>query len=367
MSFYDESLGYTPEFIEEVLQETTSSGILRILAKDSLNPADFLALLSPKAEEYLERIAQRAHQLSVQHFGRTILLYTPLYLSDYCMNHCTYCGFNVTNLFCRKQLSLEEVEQEARSIAASGIRHILILTGETPDIAGLSYLTDCVTVLKQYFSSISIEVYAMDVEDYARLSRSGVEGMTLYQETYNPKRYQQLHLKGPKKDYRYRLDAPERACRGGMSSVNVGALLGLDDWRRDGFFSGLHAYYLQKRYPGVDVSLSLPRLRPTMGVCEEGNVVSDRNLVQFITAFRLFMPRAGIPLSTRESAAFRDKTIRLGVTKMSAGVQTAVGGHINSQENSGQFEVSDTRSVEEMSNAILRLGYQPVYKDWEPL
>lgn len=368
MSFYDEYLRYTPEFIEDVLQKVTTADILKIIAKDRLLPTDFLALLSPKAEEHLERIAQKAHQLSVRHFGRTILLYTPVYLSDYCTNQCTYCGFNVTNAFTRKQLSLEEVEEEARSIAASGIQHILILTGDAHKIAGLSYIKNCVAILKKYFSSIAIEVYAMDAGEYAQLAESGVESMTLYQETYNPVLYDQLHIKGPKKNYQYRLDAPERACRGGMRSVNVGALLGLDDdWRRDGFLAGLHAYYLQEQYPSVEISLSLPRIRPTMGVCEKGNMVSDKNMVQLMTAFRLFMPRAGMPLSTRESAVFRDHAIRLGITKMSAGVQTAVGGHINSQENSGQFAVSDTRSVQEMSDAISKLGYQPVFKDWEPL
>jgi 2-iminoacetate synthase len=367
MSFYNEYLRYPAEEIEDVFKNTTSEEIIKILKKDKLTVRDFLALLSPKAEEHLELMAQKAYQLTVQHFGRTILLYTPIYLSDYCTNQCTYCGFNVTNHFTRKQLTLEEVEKEAQNIAASGIQHILILTGEAANIAGICYMKQCVAILKRYFSSIGIEVYAMEEEEYAQLAEAGVESMTLYQETYNPILYQQLHVKGPKKDYRYRLDAPERACLAGMRSVNVGALLGLDEWRRDGFFTGLHANYLQNKYPGIEVSISLPRIRPTMGNCETGDAVNDRNMVQFMTALRLFMPRAGIPLSTRESAAFRNHAIKLGITKMSAGVQTAVGGHIDSQENSGQFVVSDTRNVKEMSAAILQLGYQPVYKDWQAI
>jgi 2-iminoacetate synthase len=367
MSFYNEYLRYPAEDIEEVFRNTTSEDIIKILQKDRLTARNFLALLSPKAEEHLELMAQKAYQLTVQHFGRTILLYTPIYLSDYCTNQCTYCGFNVTNHFTRKQLTLEEVEKEAQNIAASGIQHILILTGEAANIAGICYMKQCVAILKRYFSSIGIEVYAMEEEEYAQLAEAGVESMTLYQETYNPILYQQLHVKGPKKDYRYRLDAPERACLAGMRSVNVGALLGLDEWRRDGFFTGLHANYLQNKYPGIEVSISLPRIRPTMGNCETGDAVNDRNMVQFMTALRLFMPRAGIPLSTRESVAFRNHAIKLGITKMSAGVQTAVGGHIDSQENSGQFVVSDTRNVKEMSAAILQLGYQPVYKDWQAI
>ncbi|SFM32380.1 2-iminoacetate synthase ThiH [Pelosinus propionicus] len=367
MSFYDEYLQYSDAGMEAVFQYTTSTDIERIIGKDRLTPKDFLALLSPKAEKYLEEMAQKANQLTVQNFGRVILLYTPMYLSDYCTNKCTYCGFNVTNAFTRKQLTMEEVEKEAQMVAATGIQHILILTGDAPAIAGVPYMKECVTILKRYFSSIAIEVYAMKEEEYAQLMEAGVESMTMYQETYNPLLYDRLHVKGPKKDYRYRLDAPERACRAGMRAVNIGALLGLDDWRRDGFFTGLHAHYLQSKYPGVEVSISLPRIRPTMGNCETGNSVNDTSIVQFMTAFRLFMPRAGMPLSTRENAEFRNHAIKLGITKMSAGVQTAVGGHIDSQENPGQFAVSDTRNVKEMSDAILHLGYQPVFKDWQAI
>lgn len=367
MSFYDECSNYTKEDINLVLCNTTSDEIVKIIGKERLSVMDFLGLLSPAAEEHLESMAQKAHKLTVQNFGRVILLFTPMYLSDYCSNKCIYCGFNISNTFTRKKLTLEEVEKEAQNIAASGIKNILILTGEAPKIAGISYLADCVQILKKYFTSIAIEVYAMEIHEYEFLVDAGVESMTMFQETYNAPIYDKLHLAGPKKDYQYRLEAPERACQAGMRSVNIGALLGLDDWRKDGFFTGLHANYLQNKYSDREISISLPRIRPTMGTCETGVAVNDKYLVQFMVALRLFMPRVGITLSTRENAKFRDHAIRLGVTKMSAGVNTAVGGHIESQENSGQFEISDDRTVAEMYEDILKLGYQPVFKDWQAI
>jgi len=367
MSFYNEYLRYTATEIDAVLENTTADQVLQIVGKERLTVMDFLALLSPVAQEHLEIMAQKAHALTVRQFGRVIVLYTPMYLSDYCSNHCTYCGFNITNVFTRKQLTLEEVEREAEQIAASGLKHILILTGEAPKIASVSYMKDCVEILKKYFSSIAIEVYALETAEYEELVAAGVESMTIYQETYNTDIYDTLHVSGPKKDYRYRLDAPERACQAGMRAVNVGALLGLDNWRKDGFFTGLHANYLQNQYPHMEVSISLPRIRPTMGNCEPGVTVDDKNMVQMMTALRLFMPRAGITLSTRETSEFRNHAIKLGVTKMSAGVNTAVGGHIETQENSGQFAISDERNVAEMWKAILALGYQPVFKDWQAI
>jgi len=367
MSFYDEYVTYSASEMEAVLQNTTTEQVVRILGKDRVSVLDFLALLSPAAEEHLEIMAQKAYRLTVQNFGRVILLFTPIYLSDYCTNQCVYCGFNITNTFTRKQLTLEEVEKEAQSIAATGLKHILFLTGDAAKIAGVPYMIECTKILKKYFTSIAIEVYAMDVEEYAALIEAGVESMTMFQETYNPAIYDTLHLAGPKKNYRYRLDAPERACQAGMRSVNLGALLGLDDWRKDAFFTGLHAHYLQNKYSDVDLSISLPRIRPTMGTCETGTPVSDKNMVQYMTALRLFIPRVGITLSTRENPEFRSHAIRLGVTKMSAGVNTAVGGHTQTQENSGQFAVSDDRTVAQMCEAILELGYQPVFKDWQAL
>ena len=367
MSFYDEYTRYSEAAVDGVLNNTTSEQVVKIIGKDRLTAMDFLALLSPAAAQHLEVMAQRAHQLTVQQFGRVIFLFTPIYLSDYCTNKCVYCGFNITNTFTRKKLTLEEVEKEAQSIAASGLKHILLLTGDAPKIAGIEYMKECIQILKKYFSAVAIEVYAMNKSEYEELIDAGVDSMTMFQETYNPLIYDQLHLAGPKKDYRFRLDAPERACQAGIRSVNLGALLGLDQWRRDAFFTGLHADYLQQKYSDVEMSISLPRIRPTMGKCETGLSVNDKQMVQYMTALRLFIPRVGITISTRENAEFRNNIIKLGVTKMSAGVNTAVGGHIESQENSGQFEISDNRTVAQMCEAILRLGYQPVFKDWQAI
>jgi 2-iminoacetate synthase len=262
---------------------------------------------------------------------------------------------------------LDEVEAEAKVIASSGLKHILILTGDARKIASIDYLKDCIRILSRFFSSISIEIYALETSEYAELIEAGIDALTIYQETYNSDLYQKLHIKGPKADYRFRLDAPERACIAGIRSVNIGALLGLDDWRMDAFFTGIHAYYLQRFFPEVEVSTSLPRMRPHAGDFQPNNIISDKNLVQFMTAFRLFMPRAGITISTRESEGFRNNILRLGVTKMSAGSSTIVGGHTTSKNDTGQFDICDHRTVAEMRELIMSQGYQPVFKDWQPI
>jgi 2-iminoacetate synthase len=341
--------------------------LLRLLQQISLSPTDFHRLLSEAAVPSLEEMAQRAHQLTVQHFGRTIQLYTPLYLSNFCDNQCVYCGFNQTNEIPRRQLTLSEVEREAEAIAAMGLKHILILTGDSRRKAGIGYLKDCVQILTRYFTSIGIEIYALDTDEYEELIQAGVDSLTIYQETYNETLYRELHPKGPKRDYRYRLDAPERACRAGIRSVNIGALLGLDRWRPESFMMGLHADYLQRKFPEVEIGVSLPRIRPHAGSFSPGHPVSDKSMVQILLALRLFIPRAGVALSTRENATLRDNLIRLGITKMSAGSSTKVGGHTLSEEETGQFDICDHRTVDEMTSQIARLGYQPVFKDWQPL
>ena len=374
MSFYNEYIKYRDLDFNGVFNNITGKQIKRILNKDRISAEDFLALLSPAAEKHLEEMAQKSHWITVKNFGRTILLYTPMYLSNYCNNQCKYCGFNALNKIPRRQLSFEEVETEAQAIASTGLKHILILTGGARQIATIEYIKRCVEILKKYFSSISIEIYALSFEEYRQLIDVGVDGLTIYQETYNRKIYDEMHVKGPKKDYMFRLDAPERACRASIRSVNIGALLGLDDWRREAFFTGLHANYLQNKYTDVEVSISLPRIRPHEGDFKPNYIVTDKNMVQMILAYRLFLHRVGITISTRESSAFREKIIRLGVTKMSAGSSTAVGGHIQSKNNdevnqnlSEQFKICDNRSVEEMKKVISSLGYQPVLKDWDLL
>jgi len=367
MSFYEEYLKFKELPFESSWGLLDNRKIETILRKERINFNDFLALLSPVAEEHLEEMAQKARRLTVQNFGRTIILYTPMYLSNYCINRCLYCGFNVDNRLTRRQLTLEEVEREAQVISATGLKHILILTGEAPKKASLEYLQDCVQILKKYFTSIAIEIYPLAEAEYSQLIAAGVDGLTIYQETYQEDVYDSLHLSGPKKDYRFRLDAPERACRAAMRSVNIGALLGLADWRKEAFFTGLHADYLQNKYLDTEVSISLPRIRPHLGGFQPVSPVSDKNLVQIMLAFRLFMPRVGIAVSTRERAEFRDNVMALGVTKMSAGSTTSVGGHSSPKDDTGQFEISDQRDVEEMREAIFKLGYQPVFKDWQAI
>lgn len=365
MSFYNRYLEYRDFDFDSFFECVTDEDIKRIINKTRLTQLDYLALLSPTAERYLEEIAQKAHRATLQYFGKTILLYTPLYLSNYCTNQCLYCGFNTRNSIHRKQLTLEEVSVEGEKIAQTGLKHILILTGDAKNKATPQYIQECIKVLKKYFESISIEVYAMEQEEYVRLVDAGVDGITLYQETYNEEIYDAVHLKGPKKDYRYRLDAPERACKASIRTVNIGALLGLDNWRREAFFTGLHAYYLQNRYTDIEVSISFPRLRPHAGSFQTEHRISDRNMVQMMVAFRLYMPRVGMTISTRESAQFRDNIIRLGVTKMSAGSTTVVGGHTQKDRSTGQFDISDERNVAQMRETLLQLGYQPVFKDWQ--
>ncbi|OAT81677.1 2-iminoacetate synthase ThiH [Desulfotomaculum copahuensis] len=368
MSFYEEVYSSYKQFdCQRFFDRLTDPEIRRIIAKDRLTGLDYLALLSPRAENFLEEMALKAHRLTVQQFGRVIFLFTPLYVANYCVNHCLYCGFQAHNRLERKKLSPAEVEAEAGVIAASGLKHILILTGESRRESPVSYMQECVEVLKKYFTSISIEVYPLEEEEYAALIAAGVDGLTIYQETYNEEAYAELHPAGPKRNYRFRLDAPERGCRAGMRAVNLGALLGLHEWRSEAFFTGLHADYLQNKYPAVEVSISPPRMRPQLGGFQPRVDVSDKNLVQYILAFRLFMPRGGITVSTRERAELRDRLVKLGVTKMSAGSCTAVGGRTAADGATGQFDISDERGVTEMTGMIYSQGYQPVFKDWQML
>ncbi|MCL6589973.1 MAG: 2-iminoacetate synthase ThiH [Firmicutes bacterium] len=341
--------------------------IERILGKGGLAPSDLAALLSPGASSYLEEMAQQANRITLQYFGRTILLYTPLYLGNYCVNGCVYCGFGAGKRLERRKLSLAEVEREAEAIAASGLKHLLILTGESREHTPVSYLKDCVRILRRYFPSVSIEVYPLEMAEYRELVEAGVDGITIYQEVYDEEVYRTLHPFGPKRDFRYRLEAPERAGRAGIRTIGVGALLGLNDWRSEAFFTAMHAAYLQRSFPEAEISVSLPRIRPQNGGYQPASPVNDRELVQILLAFRIFLPRVGITLSTRERPELRNHLIRLGVTKMSAGSSTVVGGHLDSREGVGQFEIADHRSVAEMARTICAAGYKPVYKDWHSI
>ncbi len=367
MGFYDVCKTYQSLDFKEFEKKITEQHVERVLQKSYLDQEDFRVLLSSVAKKYLEPMAKKANALTTQQFGKTILLYTPMYLSNYCTNQCLYCGFNTNNTILRKQLTLDEVEKEAKAIANMGLKHLLVLTGDAKHKATPAYIGECTKVLAKYFASVSIEVYAMDEQEYVTLVECGVDGITIYQETYNEALYDEIHVKGPKKNYRYRLDAPERACSAFVRTVNIGALLGLDDWRKEFFLVGLHAQYLQSKYPETEVSISLPRLRPHKGQFKPMCIVKDADMVQMMVAMRLFMPRVGITISTRENSAFRNNVVPLGVTKMSAGSTTAVGGHTECEKSEAQFEISDNRSVKEMKQSIIALGYQPVLKDWEKI
>lgn len=323
-------------------------------------------LLSPKTEDNLEDMARTAQEITLRNFGRTIQLYTPMYLSNYCENECVYCGFRSGVKLSRRKLSLEEVEKEAQYIFSTGLKHVLILTGESEKHSPLSYLEDCVRVLNKYFCSIAIEVYPLTSDGYRRLIDAGVDGLTIYQEVYDKHIYSDLHPAGPKRNYLFRLDAPERAALQGMRTLNIGALLGLADWRSEVFFAGLHAKYLQDKYPEAEMSVSVPRMKPFGGDFKPHCEVSDRELVHAILALRIFLPRVGITLSTREGALLRDNLVHLGVTKMSADTTTAVGGHTAGGEPSktSQFGISDERTVDEVKAMLRASGFQPILKDW---
>lgn len=367
MSFFDEHARYASFDFKTFSDRVTEADITRAIAAERLCPQDYLALLSPAAIPHLEAMARRANALTTRHFGRTMQLFTPLYLANHCVNGCRYCGFNAANDLPRVKLSLAEVEAEAQAIAATGLKHLLILTGESRTHSPVSYMAACIEILRRYFSSVSVEVYPLSVEEYRELLQAGVDGMTLFQEVYDPVVYADMHPKGPKRNFRNRLEAPDRAGQAGLRTLNVGALLGLNDWRVEAFFTGLHADYLQRTFPEAEVAISTPRMRPHTGGFPPKVVVTDTDLVQYILAFRLFMPRAGITLSTRERPELRDNLAPLGVTRLSAGVSTAVGGRSAGDHSPPQFEIADQRSVDDMAAMLAAKGYQPIFKDWQSL
>jgi len=368
MSFFSIVERYREFDTERFFAQVTDADIERALAKDKPSAMDFLALLSPRAAGHLEAMARKAHQLTVQYFGRTIQMFIPLYLSNHCTNHCAYCGFNHKNPILRRKLSLAEIETEAQAIAGTGMQHILFLTGEAPHLTPMDYLVEAARLLKRHFASVAIEVYPLEVEEYRQLQQAGVDGMTLFQETYDQEVYKRVHPAGRKRDYHWRLNAPERAAQGGMRVVNIGPLLGLAEPRREIFLTGLHARYLDDTYLETEVAVSLPRFNAAEGDFHPDFYVNDKTFVQFMTALRIFLPRAGLTISTRESAAFRDRILPLGATRYSAGSSTGVGGYTEIRvEQTPQFEITDDRSVEEVAAAIVARGYQPVYKDWDQI
>lgn len=365
MSFINLIEKYENFDFDSYFSQLKEEDIRRSISKDKRDIYDFLNLISPQALPYLEEMAIKARALTEQWFGRTIMLYIPLYVSNYCSNQCAYCGFNVANNIKRKHLSLQEVEEEAREIAKTGIKHILFLTGEAEKLVPLSYLKDVILILKKYFSSISLEVYPLDEKEYRELQELGLDGLTIYQEVYDRKIYDEVHIKGRKKDYLWRLDTAERGARAGLRSVNIGTLFGLGSIRKEAFFSALHGKYLTDKYINTEFSLSLPRINNAEGGFQAKEIMDNISFVQILLAYRLFLPRAGINISTREKAEFREKLLGLGVTKFSAGSKTSVGSYKVEDKSTEQFETSDKRSSQEVVAMLKAKNYQVIYKDWE--
>lgn len=368
--FYPVLQALVTQNLPERAMRFAEADVRSALAKEYLELDDFLALLSPAALPFLEDIAKKANAETLRHFGKSIQIFTPLYLANHCTNRCLYCGFSAKRSIARQKLSLEEVEAEAKAIAATGLRKVLALTGDAPKLTGADYLASCIKVLSRYFSSVGIEVPSMTVEEYAMQVCAGADSMTMFQETYHEERYARLHPAGPKRDFHFRLDAPERAIMGGIRAVNLGPLLGLDDWRFDLTCVAEHARFLLQKYPQTELSISLPRIRPHTEGGEDTPFkplgIDDVTFVQALVALRCYLPQIGITMSSREPAPMRDRLLPLGVTRVSAGVCTAVGGHVK-QEPEGskpQFDISDSRSVDEMVTALHRLGYEAVFTDW---
>ena len=339
----------------------TARDVRAALEHDTCTIEDFKALLSPAAEPFLEEMAQRARQETSRHFGNTVYLFTPLYIANYCENYCVYCGFNCYNHIRRMKLSPEQMEHEMQVIAASGMEEILILTGESRGQSDLGYIGEACRLARKYFRMVGLEIYPVNTEEYRYFHDCGADYVTVFQETYDTEKYETLHLAGHKRVWPYRFDAQERALRGGMRGVAFSALLGLADFRKDALASALHVYYLQRKYPHAEMSLSCPRLRPIINNDKINPLdVGEKQLCQILCAYRIFLPFVGITVSSRESAAFRNGIVKIAATKVSAGVSTGIGDHESKYSGRGddsargdeQFEIDDARSFEAMYQAV---------------
>jgi 2-iminoacetate synthase len=323
------------------------------------------ALLSPAADSSLAAMAERAAETSALRFGRTTQIYAPLYLSSFCVNRCSYCGFSADNKIERRLLSLDEAEAEALLLQQRGFNHILLVSGEAPAKLGVDYLEQLALRLCDRFASVSIEVQPLATAEYERLFTAGITAVTIYQETYDREIYRKVHLGGRKSDFDFRLETPARAAAGGMREVGIGALLGLADWRAEGLALGLHLAWLRKNFWRTALTVSFPRLRPAAGEFQPLRPVTERDLSQLIFALRIFDPDVGIILSTREEARYRNGMIGLGPTRFSAGSCTAPGGYSNPELGGEQFAIGDHRSINEVCAAIQQKGFDPVRKDWD--
>ena len=351
----------------------TAADVKAALEHDTCTIEDFKALLSPAAEPFLEEMAQRARLETSKHFGNTVYLFTPLYIANYCENYCVYCGFNCYNHINRMKLSMEQIEKEMKVIADSGMEEILILTGESRGQSDVKYIGQAVKLARKYFRMVGLEIYPVNTDEYRYLHECGADYVTVFQETYDTDRYEQLHLLGHKRVWPYRFDAQERALRGGMRGVAFSALLGLSDFRKDALASALHVYFLQRKYPHAEMSLSCPRLRPIINNDKINPLdIHERQLCQVLCAYRIFLPYVGITVSSRESAEFRNGIVKIAATKVSAGVSTGIGDHESkytgkeTEEAQGdeQFEIDDSRSLDKMYKDITEEGLQPVLNDY---
>ena len=345
----------------------TEADVLAALAHSERTPEDFAALLSPAALPLLEEIARAAQIERQRYFGNNVTFFTPLYIANYCENYCIYCGFNCHNKINRAKLNASEIEKEMAAIAKTGLQEILILTGESKKMSDVEYIGEACKIARKYFKVIGLEVYPMNSDEYAYLHECGADYVTVFQETYNSDKYETLHLAGHKRIFPYRVNAQERALKGGMRGVGFAALLGLDDFRKDALATGYHAYLLQKKYPRAEIAFSCPRLCPIINNDRiNPKDVHETQLLQVVCAYRLFMPFASITISTREVARVRDNLVNIAATKISAGVSTGIGSHVDDIEDKGddQFEISDGRSVDEVFNALLDNGLQPVMSDY---
>lgn len=354
-------------------QTYTEKDVKAALEHRTCSVEDFKALLSPAAEPFLEQMAERARWETSKHFGNTVYLFTPLYIANYCENYCVYCGFNCYNHINRMKLNTEQIEKEMKVIADSGMEEILILTGESRGKSGVDYIGEACKLAKKYFRMVGLEIYPVNSDEYRYLHECGTDYVTVFQETYDTDKYETLHLMGHKRVWPYRFNAQERALMGGMRGVGFSALLGLSDFHKDALASALHVYYLQRKYPHAEMSLSCPRLRPIINNDKINPLdVHEKQLCQIICAYRIFLPYVGITVSSRESASFRNGIVKIAATKVSAGVSTGIGDHESkysgkddgTETGDEQFEINDGRSFETMYEDITEEGLQPVLNDY---
>ncbi|TVZ26356.1 2-iminoacetate synthase [Gillisia sp. Hel_I_86] len=364
-SFKHTLAAYSWEEVLQSISSKTEADVRLALQKQKRSLEDFKAFISPAARPFLEEMAQQSRAITKKRFGNTMQMYAPLYLSNECQNICTYCGFSMTNKIPRKTLTDAEIIREAEFLKAKGYEHILLVTGEANRTVGIDYMCNAVQLLKEYFSNISIEIQPLNQDEYEKLIEKGLYATLVYQETYHRETYKLHHPRGKKSNFDYRLETADRLGRAGIHKIGIGALFGLEDWRADSFFTALHLKHLQKAYWKTKYSISFPRLRPFSGGLEPKIEMTDPDLLQVICAYRLLDEEVELSISTREREIFRDHIVHLGITSMSAESKTNPGGYVVAPESLEQFEISDERSTEIITQMLSKNGIEPVWKDWE--